>query len=584
MTRQVRFLFALLAVIALPHAAAAGPVGDYGDAPYAALAYPSKGVIGNFPTCFNSPVGFVGHLAGKTEVHFGQSVDFESDGNGGLCAWPPYDNDECSGPPDAGLIRPDSYTISGGVEMTCVPGAAGIPIGRVCTTASWGPNIDIDVTNLWPSTMFVNVLVDWNQDGNWAGASACGAGAAPEHVLQNFPVPSGFSGPLSLLAPPSFKVGPNPGFVWVRFTIGEVPVPAGWNGAHTFDLGETEDYLLRVADVGGGVGGGKLGDYGDAPDGAIAYPSTAVVGQFPTCVGGASGYVVHGSATNVVHFGSSVDYETDGNGGTCTWPAYNNDECFGPPDAGLIVPDGYTINAAMAVEPCSGPGRPLGPPCATANWGAAANIDIDVTNLSNAVTFVNLLVDWNGDGSWGGSTACAVPAPEHALVDFPVPPGFSGPLSVLGPPSFQIGPNAGFAWARFTIGEVPVGAGWTGAHSFDLGESEDYLLRIGNAVSGVAEIPEAGAGLRLEPARPNPFRASSVIAYTLDRAVPVRVTVTDASGRTVTHLLNGVQNAGRHQVSWNGRSDGGEAMRAGIYFVRVQSGATDRSEKVALTK
>jgi hypothetical protein len=114
--------------------------------------------------------------------------------------------------------------------------------------AVWGTNIDITVTNTRSTMAYVNVLMDWNQDAWWQGASQCPAGPAPERVVVNLGIPAGFSGPLSLLATTAFRIGPNPGYVWTRFTVSEVPIPiaAQWTGEGAFEYGETEDYLLKV--------------------------------------------------------------------------------------------------------------------------------------------------------------------------------------------------------------------------------------------------------------------------------------------------------------------------------------------------
>jgi len=58
-------------------------------------------------------------------------------------------------------------------------------------------------------------------------------------VLINFIVPVGFVGPLSALNPPPFLIGGNPGFVWSRFSITEVPVPQNWDGSGMFEDGES---------------------------------------------------------------------------------------------------------------------------------------------------------------------------------------------------------------------------------------------------------------------------------------------------------------------------------------------------------
>ena len=222
-------------------------------------------------------------------------------------------------------------------------------------------------------------------------------------------------------------------------------------------------------------------DFGDAPEGALAYPATGVPGLFPTCINvGPAMWIQH---TNFgAFFGPSVDFEPDGNGGLCpSFSPYNNDECFADGDAGLITPPAYTIVLPLSVVPCpNATVGSLGQTCKTASWGP--NVDIQVTNVMPGGTmgFVNVLMDWDQNGVWGGASTCPLgSAPEHVLVDFPVPNGFPGlPLSVLGPPPFLIGPNAGYVWTRFTITEHPLGQGWTGEGMFEDGESEDYLLRI----------------------------------------------------------------------------------------------------------
>ena len=94
--------------------------------------------------------------------------------------------------------------------------------------------------------VYVNILFDWDQDGKWQGSAQCPDGPVPEHVLVNFPVPAGYSGPLSALRPPNFKIGPLGGYVWARFTISERKVVQGWNGDGVFADGETEDYLIKT--------------------------------------------------------------------------------------------------------------------------------------------------------------------------------------------------------------------------------------------------------------------------------------------------------------------------------------------------
>jgi hypothetical protein len=250
-------------------------------------------------------------------------------------------------------------------------------------------------------------------------------------------------------------------------------------------------------------------DLGDAPEGptAIAYPVSGVFGSFPTCMNAApAGWVQH---TNFgAWLGPAFDLEYEGNAGACPscFPPYDVDECFADGDAGLLFPEPFTIDASGSVQPCPlAPmmGTPLGGTCMWAQWGV--EIDIDVHNhMPSATTgYMNVLIDWDQDGQWGGSSVCAgLSVPEHVLVDFPIPNPFDGPLSALGPPNFRIGPNTGHVWARFSITESPVGFAWDGSGAFEDGESEDYLLlivqpprvqvikRLADPISGLARISD----------------------------------------------------------------------------------------------
>ena len=247
-TTMVLFIAVLLPVYGL-----AQPL-DFGDAPEGALAYPSLGTGGSFPTCMNvGPANWIQHT--NFGAWFGPVVDFEPEGNGGLCpSFAPYDNDECFMDGDAGLLIPPAYTIVQGVVTLCPNSSAG-SLGLTCQTAVWGGNVDIDVHNTMPNhepylPAYVNVLMDWDQNGMWGGSSPCPpAGTpAPEQVLVDFVVPPLFIGPLSALmqAGTGFLIGPNSGYVWTRFTISEYPVGFGWTGEGYFEDGESEDYLLRV--------------------------------------------------------------------------------------------------------------------------------------------------------------------------------------------------------------------------------------------------------------------------------------------------------------------------------------------------
>jgi len=242
---------------------------DYGDAPELAIAYPSSGVNGTFPTCrtVGVPNSYIKHGGGiSNNAWFGPLVDFETDGNAGACpaCFPSYDLDECFNDGDAGLITPASYTIDATNTVVPCQGSGGDSLGVVCNLAIWGIDIDIDVTNNLYDPAYVNVLIDWNQDGQWHNDpnTVCGYSVVQEHVLVDFEVPLNHTGALSVLNPPNFRIGPNSNNVWVRFSITDYEVgTSNWDGSGVFEDGETEDYLLLVD-----IGEPDELDFGDAPD------------------------------------------------------------------------------------------------------------------------------------------------------------------------------------------------------------------------------------------------------------------------------------------------------------------------------
>jgi hypothetical protein len=252
---------------------------DFGDAPEGIPAYPS-GLIGHFPTCLQDtppgtmeidcstasgslpgPTGYVEHIVSATDpikywlgcgdgTAANPGVDSEIDGKVSLggptsacderqpvdCIEPAwggamsFGQDECYGDLDAGIASPVSFA------------ACSLSVVRFtaynCTSES--------------QPVYLNLLVDWNQDGDWNDNIACRIPrCVPEWALKNVIVtlPPG----CNTLTTPSFIAGPSVGLCWMRITISEQPANADfpWAGTATmpnksFSRGETEDYPVSV--------------------------------------------------------------------------------------------------------------------------------------------------------------------------------------------------------------------------------------------------------------------------------------------------------------------------------------------------
>jgi FlgD Ig-like domain len=588
----VALAMTLAAVPARSQCPIPNPDAEMGDAPEGAPAYPDLGVAGRFPTCIGGPSGCVQHddIGGgpPNNAFFGPNLDYELDGNAGVCPPPPYENDECYGPldGDAGLVMPTGFTFSAAGPPYHAVTCSGQPpqsLAHTCGTARWGTDIDIELTNHHtlglvvpvPTTCYLNVLIDLDRSGSWDPfvPTACGP-LLPEHVVQNLLVPSGFTGLASQLPGiPDFQVGSDSGYVWVRFTISPNSVPLPWDGSGHFEGGETEDYMLHID------GNSQPAEYGDAPQGVPAYPPMPVIGQFPTCT--QTGAFVQHPGPGMLFFGPFVDYEGDGNANDCAFQVYDNDECFGG-DAGIVVPRPYTIRRTPGpqIEPCTPPATDLGTECTQIQWGTG--LDMQITNNLPTDVYFNMLADWDQDGMWTslpGNCTGAMNVPEQVVVNLPVPSGFSGLLSQLNPPQAFMG-HRGYVWTRFTLSTAPASPLWDGSGNMGEGETEDYLLHVAAETTDTEDF--RFGHLHVGEASPNPTRTVTRVELDLPASSPVSVAVYDARGQRVRDLGMQTLARGRSRIDWDGARSNGRRVAAGMYFMRFDIGGEVFTRRVLL--
>jgi subtilisin family serine protease/subtilisin-like proprotein convertase family protein len=112
-------------------------------------------------------------------------------------------------------------------------------------------------------------------------------------------------------------------------------------------------------------------------------------------------------------------------------------------------------------------------------------------------------------------------------------------------------------------------------------ESWGVNLAIPASVTAVGELP---AVTRLVGAAPNPFNPQTVIRSDLARAGDVRLDLYDLRGRLVRRLVRAELPAGRHDVRWDGRDDGGRGVSSGVYLARLVSGGVDQKSKLTLVR
>jgi len=70
---------------------------------------------------------------------------------------------------------------------------------------------------------------------------------------------------------------------------------------------------------------------------------------------------------------------------------------------------------------------------------------------------------------------------------------------------------------------------------------------------------------------PNPFRQGTRIAYDLPVRSKVYLSIYDVDGRQVRELADCLQDAGRYNLSWDGRDKTGRTCPSGVYFCSLKA-------------
>lgn len=127
-----------------------------------------------------------------------------------------------------------------------------------------------------------------------------------------------------------------------------------------------------------------------------------------------------------------------------------------------------------------------------------------------------------------------------------------------------------------SVGRLPDGTGpWMAQERATPGAS--------NSVASAAPVAGPGAA-RLRSVSPNPCNPRTAITYELATDGPATLELYDVAGRLVRSLAHGVQPAGRHQVTWDGRDDGGREAPSGTYLVRLRAGGSTALQKLMLVR
>jgi hypothetical protein len=83
---------------------------------------------------------------------------------------------------------------------------------------------------------------------------------------------------------------------------------------------------------------------------------------------------------------------------------------------------------------------------------------------------------------------------------------------------------------------------------------------------------------------PTPFKPSMSMQIRLLKAQRVSIVLYDVDGRLIRRLLDGLRDAGAHNVQWNGDNEAGEEAAPGVYLCRVEADTFRTTRKVVLLR
>jgi hypothetical protein len=109
---------------------------------------------------------------------------------------------------------------------------------------------------------------------------------------------------------------------------------------------------------------------------------------------------------------------------------------------------------------------------------------------------------------------------------------------------------------------------------------EDGTSLLFETAEIIVETPE----LALRQNYPNPFNPATTIGYYLPSECPVLLEIFDVSGKRIAIVVDKIEEAGHHEIEWNGRDLGGDHASSGIYFYRLKAGKKTISRKMVLLR
>ena len=112
--------------------------------------------------------------------------------------------------------------------------------------------------------------------------------------------------------------------------------------------------------------------------------------------------------------------------------------------------------------------------------------------------------------------------------------------------------------------------------------AEDRVSAVGDPSA------PAPTGVAFAAPYPNPASARTALSYSLPAAAQVKLQIFDVRGRLVRTLADGQQEAGWHEIAWNGTHANGRRVALGLYLAKLSvdgpGGPQERVRKISLVR
>ncbi|MDF1543774.1 MAG: T9SS type A sorting domain-containing protein [bacterium] len=113
----------------------------------------------------------------------------------------------------------------------------------------------------------------------------------------------------------------------------------------------------------------------------------------------------------------------------------------------------------------------------------------------------------------------------------------------------------------------------------------DYIMLRSPSRTIPNSPPIIPVSLSLGQNFPNPFNGETVLSFSLDKPSKLNLEIFNILGRKVRTLIsNQPFDAGKHEVTWDGRADSHKAVATGVYLYRLKTETETMTRKMVLLK